>query len=256
MTGDATKSGRIGLGALGFAVGFGLLACVPAYGRGIAPAREPTTSPYLPEAEAAPATTYARLDRETCLGELTRRAIPFRVEGAVLGVVAPVRLTGTLQGVHFHGVEPERKRASSPFEIFDCRLVLALNDLAGVLARHDVVEVVHMSAYRPPPKNWPAGKVASRHGGALALDMGAFVKRDGTSLRVERDFHGRVGARTCGRDASPYLRSPESTELRDIVCEASERRLFNVALTPNYNRAHRDHFHMEVTAGVKWFLIH
>ena len=113
-----------------------------------------------------------------------------------------------------------------------------------------------MSAYRPPPKRWPAGKAGSRHGGALALDLGTLVKRDGTSLRVDRDFHGRIGAKTCGADASPYPPSAEAAELRDIVCEASERRLFNVALTPNYNRAHRDHFHLEVTAGVKWFLVH
>ena len=32
--------------------------------------------------------------------------------------------------------------------------------------------------------------------------------------------------------------------------------LFNVALTPDYNWAHRNHFHLEVTPRVKWFLVH
>jgi len=26
-------------------------------------------------------------------------------------------------------------------------------------------------------------------------------------------------------------------------------------LTPDFNRAHRNHFHLEVTAGVKWFMV-
>ncbi len=27
-------------------------------------------------------------------------------------------------------------------------------------------------------------------------------------------------------------------------------------LTPDYNYPHRNHFHLEVTAGVKWFVVH
>jgi hypothetical protein len=45
-------------------------------------------------------------------------------------------------------------------------------------------------------------------------------------------------------------------ELRRIVCDAAGARLFNVALTPNYNWPHRNHFHLEVTAGVGWFVVH
>ena len=29
-----------------------------------------------------------------------------------------------------------------------------------------------------------------------------------------------------------------------------------VELTPDFNRAHRNHFHLEVTAGVRWFMAH
>ncbi|MFO0006556.1 MAG: hypothetical protein ACK559_36105 [bacterium] len=27
-------------------------------------------------------------------------------------------------------------------------------------------------------------------------------------------------------------------------------------LTPNYNWPHRNHFHLEVTSGVKWYIVH
>ena len=38
--------------------------------------------------------------------------------------------------------------------------------------------------------------------------------------------------------------------------KAYEAQLFNVVLTPNYNKPHANHFHLEVTRGVKWFLVH
>ena len=44
-------------------------------------------------------------------------------------------------------------------------------------------------------------------------------------------------------------------ELRSIVCEAADQRLFTVILTPNYNRAHANHFHLEVTPDVTWHLV-
>ena len=75
------------------------------------------------------------------------------------------------------------------------------------------------------------------------------MKRDGTTLVVERDFHGRIGAPTCGPGAGPHPATPEALELRQIVCDAADARLFNVALTPDFNWPHRNHFHLEVTAG-------
>ncbi len=35
-----------------------------------------------------------------------------------------------------------------------------------------------------------------------------------------------------------------------------EVRSFNLLLTPNHDWGHRDHLHMEVRSGIKWFLIH
>jgi hypothetical protein len=203
-----------------------------------------------------PATTYARMDRAECLEELTRRGASFSEVAEARGVLAPIRLLAPLHGVTFRTALPEAKRAISPWEIADCRLALALDDFSATLAAHDVVEVVHFSMYRPPSPAWPAGKIASRHLGALAIDAASFVKRDGKTLVVERDFHGRIGARTCGKGAGPRVATPEALELRQIVCETAEAHLFNVELTPDYNWAHRNHLHLEVTAGAHWFAVH
>jgi hypothetical protein len=205
---------------------------------------------------ATPAVRYAGFDRTRCEAELAHRSIAHARVSDARGVLAPIRLTGPLRGVEFHSVLPSSLRAGSPYEIMDCRLVLALHDFAAILAKHDVVEVIHLSAYRPPSKAWPSGRVASRHPGALALDVGAFVLRDGTRLDVEKHFHGRIGTKTCGPGTGPSPATPEATTLRNIVCEAADQRLFNVELTPDYNWQHRNHFHLEVTAGVRWFLVH
>jgi hypothetical protein len=198
---------------------------------------------------------YGRLRREPCLAELARRQIPFVVVSEARGVLAPVRLQGPLDGVTFRTGLSESQRAFSAWEIVDCRLALALDDLAKVLAPHGIVEVVHFSMYRPPSRRWPVDKAASRHPGALAIDAASFVKNDGHALVVERDFHGRIGSRPCGEGSGPHPATPDALELRQIACDVADAKLFNVELTPDYNWAHRNHFHLEVTAGVRWFVV-
>ncbi|XYH96417.1 extensin family protein [Sorangium sp. So ce1128] len=101
-------------------------------------------------------------------------------------------------------------------------------------------------AWAPPGTRHPAG---------LAIDVGALKKRDGTWISVARHFHGRIGDKTCGEGA-PQPELPEARELRSIVCEAADLGIFTYVLTPNFNAAHVDHYHMEIKPGVRWFLYH
>ena len=71
-----------------------------------------------------------------------------------------------------------------------------------------------------------------------------------------KDFHGKIGAQTCGDGAGPHPSTDAAKELRDILCTAVGQHMFNVVLTPDFNRPHRNHFHLEVMANVKWFLVH
>jgi hypothetical protein len=68
----------------------------------------------------------------------------------------------------------------------------------------------------------------SEHAGANAIDVAAFVLEDGRRVSVLADWADE-GAE--GR----FLR-----EARDGAC-----RLFATVLSPDYNRAHRDHFHLD-----------
>lgn len=68
----------------------------------------------------------------------------------------------------------------------------------------------------------------SEHASANAVDVAGFVLADGRRVRVVADW--------TGDDAEArFLR-----EVRDGAC-----RLFATVLSPDYNEAHRDHFHLD-----------
>jgi len=223
--------------------------------------------------DATPAVKYGAMSAAECETELGNRHIGFAQETA-RGVFDAVRLTGPLHGVEFRTDANDTKRTDSPYEIADCRLVLAMDDFAQILVQHDIVQVRHYSMYRPPPKSWADDKIGGQHNGALALDAGRFIKKDGSVLDVVKDFHGKIGDPTCDKSgerparsnaeggaevndgAGPHPATDNAKELRDILCTTVASHLFNVVLTPNFNRPHRNHFHLEVMANVKWFLVH
>ena len=171
-------------------------------------------------------------------------------------LLAPVRLQGPLHGISIHSALPEKVRAKSTIEIFDCRLVLALDDFTTVLAKHDIVEVIHMSAFRSVRDRGCTPKYTGKqHCAALAVDIGTFRKKDGSVLDVDKDFNGKIGAATCTPGTGPSPVTPAATALWDIVCDAADRGLFHVMLTPNFNVEHKNHFHVEITPDVAWMLI-
>jgi hypothetical protein len=206
------------------------------------------------DAASTPAHRYGMMSRDDCEAELTTRGIPFQKEEA-RGVYAPVRLTGPLHGVTFRTNLSEEQRATTPWEIGDCRLILALDDFSAILEKHGIVDVRHYSMYRAPDKSWPEDKIGTRHNGAVAIDAARFIASDGTYYDVLDHFYGHIDAKTCGPGAAPRKKTKQSLELRAILCEAVDAHLFNIVLTPNYNKPHRNHFHMEVT-GAQWFLVH
>lgn len=223
-----------------------------------APAR--ASNPFLEvpaerEALGSPAYRYANLTDVEALAELDRRRVRYqRLPAAVPGVRAPIRLSGPLRGVHIHSVLPEERRASTLYEILDARLALALFDFCLILSHHDVVEVVHFTMYRPPQKNpQHPEQPQTRHPGGLAIDLGAMRKSNGDWLSIGPHWEGSIGAKTCGAGARKLL-PRRARELRSILCEANDQRLFHYMLSPHFDEAHDDHFHLEIKPGVKWFI--
>ncbi|WP_294191568.1 extensin family protein [uncultured Sphingomonas sp.] len=73
----------------------------------------------------------------------------------------------------------------------------------------------------------------SEHSTADAVDIAGFRLADGRRITVVRDWNGGKGA--AARDEAAFLH-----EVRDGAC-----RLFATVLSPDYNAAHRDHFHLD-----------
>lgn len=116
------------------------------------PKKKPSAYLEVPDRDevlASPAYRYANMSNEDALAELDRRGVRYHTVEPIGGVRQPIRLDGDLHGVEFHSSLPVDQRATSMFEILDARLALSLDDFAVILARHDVVEVVHYTMYRP-----------------------------------------------------------------------------------------------------------
>lgn len=73
----------------------------------------------------------------------------------------------------------------------------------------------------------------SGHASANAVDVSGFVLADGRRITVLRDWDSE----------DPQIRAFLAT-IRDSACKR-----FGTVLTPQYNAAHRDHFHLEVGGG-------
>ena len=131
---------------------------------------------------------------------------------------------------------PKKKRASTRDDDAHEESSAALSDSLS-----DSGLLVRKVAYSPPGTRHPAG---------LAIDVGSLRKSDGQVLSIASHFGGHIGATTCGPDA----RMPSTAagrELWTIVCEAKDAGIFSHVLTPNFDAAHADHFHMEIKPGAR-----
>ena len=210
----------------------------------------------LSHAPGSRAEVYGQLTPAACLALLDERHIPYSREEPKRGVKVPVRLTGRVGGVLYRTDFPDGERAGVPWEIFDCRLVLALDDFSEILRAHSIAEVRMFSAWRPPAKSWPMTEWGRRHQGALAIDVRELRKDNGEVLNVLEHFHGQLGGALCSPAARPPSPDgPEARELHELVCAAAQAHVFNSILTPNYNPAHKNHFHLELTPDVDWFML-
>ncbi|NUQ75982.1 MAG: extensin family protein [Polyangiaceae bacterium] len=207
-----------------------------------------------PDAEQARAFVYAAMSSDDCLKELRARRVPFERVEETKGVEMPIRFTGPIRGVRFRPVfqlQPEDKMHTT---IADCRLGLALDDMAGVLAARGVVEAEYYSMYRKRGLGFI--KPRKRHPGGRAIDLVSVTLKGGEKYSVRGDFHGRIGAKTCGEKAAEPTKDTAGARFwRDVVCDLHEKRSFNLLLTPNHDWGHRDHFHMEVRSDIRWLLI-
>ncbi len=209
-----------------------------------------------PNVEQKRAFKYASLTGEECLRELDKRKFPYKLEPPTKQVDTPLRFTGPVRGVDYKLTKraEENPDKTSPAAVADCRLALAIDDMSAVLRRRGVEKVEYLSMYRRRGVGFI--RPGKRHPAGLAIDVATVSTREDKTYSVYADWHGRVGSKTCGEGAAkPTKDTPGSRLLRGVVCDLADAGTFNLLLTPHYDWGHRDHFHMEVRTGIRWFLI-
>ena len=134
-------------------------------------------------------------------------------------------------------------------QVLDCRLALALLVWSDELREAGVVEIEHISTYRPGARVHRVG-VPSGHARAMAIDIARFRRGDGTTLDVEELWSGAE------RGVAPCEATEDESEdlatLRRLVCAVAAREMFQIVLTPHYDRPHRNHVHLELRPEVDW----
>ena len=78
-----------------------------------------------------------------------------------------------------------------------------------------------------------AARKMSEHGLANAVDISAFVLRDGRRITVEQGWHSS---------------DPEVRRFLDVI-HASACKRFRTVLSPDYNAAHHNHLHLDMGKG-------
>lgn len=94
-----------------------------------------------------------------------------------------------------------------------------------------LVQISIAGSYSCRPMNHVDGARLSEHGYANAIDVSGFVLSNGHSITVKRDWNGS---------------SRDQAFLRDI--HQGSCRFFTTVLSPNYDRAHHDHFHLDLAS--------
>jgi hypothetical protein len=226
-----------------------------------AKARAPEAPPAPPEPKALPASKGApryalstlrpgarRGAPGTCYAKLDDAGVRYeRVDNdKARGVQYPTRLQGPVGGVEI--VQHDR-RAPNHQAILDCRLALAVLTWAPSLRRAGVRRIEHYSMYRPGARVGGNGK-KSGHSSGMALDAARFHLENGQVVDVLTDWEDRDrGDAPCPRRDDEAW---QSRLLRGLVCEAVDRNLFQVVITPHHDRAHENHVHLELRPEVDW----
>jgi hypothetical protein len=204
-------------------------------------ARASAVAPIVPEPELKTPVRPA-----ACHHALQQAGVHFETlpAAAAPGVKIPIRLRGPVHGVTFEQLEHD-----ATFSILDCRLGLALAAWSRDLRHARVRRVDYYSMYRPFARVGGNGPI-SGHAHALAIDAARFTLDNGVTVGVLDDWEGRKR----GQAPCPvrHDESAGSRLLRRVTCAGVDSQLFQIVLTPHYNKAHENHVHLERKPEVDW----
>jgi hypothetical protein len=149
----------------------------------------------------------------------------------------PVLLDPVVHGVTFR---PSAASAAPKTIFAACNLARAIARTAKLLAASDVNDVVHYGTYACRPI---AGTtMLSEHAFARAFDLAEFRLTSGATYTVLADWE---------KD-NPAPGTAGGMFLRTLATRLYGDGIYNILLTPDYNAAHANHFHGDLTQGARF----
>jgi len=180
-----------------------------------------------------------------CHEELSNRGVGFSLginpmdspsghPDLVCNIVDPVWVEPTIHGVTFRYASPSG--AANPI-FASCPLALAMEETAALVAPQGVTDIIHLGVYNC--RVISGTNTLSEHGLANAIDIKSVVLSDGSVYDLLSDWEKGVAFPVT--DAGSFLKWLAHTMF--------EMNIYNIILTPEYNAAHADHFHCDLTEG-------
>ena len=166
-----------------------------------------------------------------CYDELDARHVSYK-HAKRSGVALGVEVTGKLGGIELTGASAL---------VIDCSLAVSLDEVGHYFRALGVESATFSSAYSR--RNVRGTNHPSKHSYGLAIDVHSLTGPDVGMLRIDRDYEQGLG------DAVDCVGTPMTQGgaiLKILQCQLVRSGLFHLVLSPDYDDAHHDHFHLEV----------
>ena len=198
--------------------------------------------------EAEPVTMPPAEINQACLDRLTELGIQYTLASSpndspdnrpdlTCNLDTPVYVSSPIGAVDYL----VHNRSSSSSVFVTCYFARALLRLSELLEELDVVRVGHIGTYNCRVISGTDN--LSEHGRANAIDLKWFETSDGRRYDVEDHWeHGKTS----------NFNTDEGEWLYLLGQEMFRRRIFNIILTPEFNAAHDNHFHVDLTPGARF----
>ncbi|MGE0551146.1 MAG: extensin family protein [Kofleriaceae bacterium] len=166
-----------------------------------------------------------------CTAELDARHVSWR-RVSRSGIANAVEITGPLGGVVL----------ASPLQplIIDCSLAISLDEAGRYLRGLGITRAGFSSAYSK--RKVRGTNRPSKHSYGLAIDVHSFDGPELGTLRIDRDYEQGLGDEV---DCVGQPLTQGGAVLKVLQCQLVRSGLFYLVLSPDYDDAHHDHFHLE-----------
>ncbi|CAN5727559.1 hypothetical protein BH11MYX3_BH11MYX3_45030 [soil metagenome] len=168
-----------------------------------------------------------------CTAQLDARGVSWK-KASRPGIAHPVEITGSLGGVQL--------TSSDQPLVIDCSLAVSLDEAGHYLRGQGIEKATFSSAYSR--RNVRGTNHPSKHSYGLAIDVHTFIGPGLGTLRIDKDYEQGLGDDV---DCVGAPLTQGGLVLKVLQCQLVRSGLFHLVLSPDYDDAHHDHFHLEVT---------